>query len=98
MIKAQLKLDENRNLMSYQISGHAHYLPKGMDIVCAAVSVLAITVTNDLQGTPQIMDDNGLTVADISPTLANQALTKALKHGLQNIATQYPEYLQLTEV
>lgn len=95
MIKARLKLDENRNLMSYQISGHAHYLPKGMDIVCAAVSALAITVTNDLQGTPQITDDNILTVADIAPTLANQALTQALKHGLQSIASQYPEYLQI---
>ena len=39
---------QGKRLIGFDIRGHADYAPHGEDIVCAAVSVLAITAVNSL--------------------------------------------------
>lgn len=46
MIKATFYKDSNNNHIGFCISGHAGYAKAGNDIVCAAVSVLAINTIN----------------------------------------------------
>lgn len=47
MITAIFKKEDNQ-YVSYSISGHANFAPKGQDIICAGVSALYIAVTNVL--------------------------------------------------
>ena len=94
MIRAKFQLNKTNQIISYQISGHALFLPKGMDIVCAGVSVLTIAITNELNNDVIIDQDEGsITVGDILPSTANVALTNTLLSGLQGISEQYPDNL-----
>ena len=47
MIKAKV-FWQGKRLIGFDLKGHADYAPEGKDIVCAAVSVLAITTVNSL--------------------------------------------------
>lgn len=89
---------DNQVITSYLIEGHALYLPKGMDIVCAAVSVLSIAITNELYGGHTLSDEGRLHVFAIPPNEQNRVLTDALYHGLTDIAMQYKDNLQVIEV
>lgn len=94
MIRAKFQLNKTNQIISYQISGHALFLPKGMDIVCAGVSVLTIAITNELDNDITIDQDDGcIIVGDILPSTANVALTNTLLSGLQGISEQYPDNL-----
>ena len=39
----------NKNVVGFEVSGHAEYADPGMDIVCSAVSALTITVINSIE-------------------------------------------------
>ena len=41
-------IDENINTYSFEAKGHAEYDEYGKDIVCAAVSILVVTLANRL--------------------------------------------------
>ena len=43
MIKAKFYYDSERGYLKMRIRGHASYAPRGEDLVCAAVSGLAVT-------------------------------------------------------
>ncbi|WP_338208327.1 ribosomal-processing cysteine protease Prp [Lactiplantibacillus paraxiangfangensis] len=80
--------------MGYQIVGHAGQASKGYDIVCAAVSALTETITNELSHAT-VSDDGGLFVGLIFPSKANDLLTRTLFHGLKSISEQYPSNLRV---
>ena len=105
MIKAELVLDRGL-LKSLRISGHAGAGPKGMDIVCAAVSVLARTAYTSLS------KQEGVTVkgqapergefwmeADYSGSQNMEFISGAvtfLKEGLVSVSAEYPDFCNVS--
>ena len=49
MIKVTIYKNANSDTMGFYLSGHAGYADSGSDIVCSAVSALAITVVNSVE-------------------------------------------------
>ena len=49
MIKVTIYKKANSDTMGFYVSGHAGYADSGSDIVCSAVSALAITVVNSVE-------------------------------------------------
>lgn len=88
----------------YEISGHADYSPHGTDIVCAAVSFLAITVENSLDmqiGKIESKAQSGYISCRLcgelsaDEALKAQAVLKTLAIGLKRLKATYPEYIRL---
>ena len=99
MIKDNISTKQNNQITSYRISGHALFLPKGMDIVCAGVSALTIAITNELRNDVSVDHDNGfISVGDIQSSLVNTTLTHTLLSGLRSIAEQYPDNLTVEQL
>ena len=105
MIKAELAL-KNGLLKSCRIAGHAGLGPKGADIVCAAVSVLARTAYKTLSQRKGIRVECGLPergefYLEITGVKAGDRgfLTgtgEFLKEGLQSIACEFPDNCMLS--
>lgn len=104
MIKVQI-VKSGDTITGFQISGHAGYAAHGQDIVCAAVSFLAITVVNSLElqlkkeGTVKSEDGylfyrlpEGL---DESQMTTAQIILKTLATGFQNLKDEYPKYISI---
>lgn len=92
MLKAKFWRKNNKILM-YKINGHADYANIGQDIVCAAVSSLYITVTDHLLSFSSILaaDESIL----IGSSELEQVLVDVLLDGLEQIAEQYPDHVQV---
>ncbi|MDR0389210.1 MAG: ribosomal-processing cysteine protease Prp [Spirochaetaceae bacterium] len=105
MILIDAALDEGGLLRSCRIEGHAGSGPRGDDIVCAAVSVLARTALATLSGR------EGIQVRGEAPERGRFALEAAytergrdflsavgafLLEGLGSVARDYPEYCTIT--
>lgn len=93
MIKAVFYLHK-KDVIGYQISGHAQFAAKGSDIVCAAVSVLSQAVTNGLTNAA-LNDDDGISVSLIEPNEKNRTLSTLLLNNLKEISNQYPQNLKV---
>lgn len=101
MIVADVALDEAGLLKSCSVSGHAGAGPRGGDVVCAAVSVLARTALRTLslkegvrvRGTAPARGEFGLETercGGAEPYVA--AVTAFLVEGLRSIAEEYPDH------
>lgn len=89
MIQATFKQNHD-GIYWYQVAGHAFHAPSGTDIVCAGVSSLYITVTNELLKFGRTFErDEGYFVLDGG--LKEQVCLDVLKNGLESIAENYPE-------
>ncbi|MDN6503737.1 MAG: ribosomal-processing cysteine protease Prp [Tetragenococcus halophilus] len=108
MIKGTFKRDDSGRITSYEITGHADAGEYGYDIVCAAVSVLAISTVNGIDSlagiepTVQSEEENGgyLYVevpSDNTQEQSNivQILLENLLLGMQSVQEQYNDYVQL---
>ncbi|WP_455428864.1 ribosomal-processing cysteine protease Prp [Lactiplantibacillus pentosus] len=93
MILATFQLNK-KQVVSYQITGHANSAVKGHDLVCAAVSALSQAITNELSKAT-INENGGLFIGLIEPSADNNVLCETLLHGLQDISAQYPQNLQV---
>ena len=102
MINVIIKRDKDKVAKGIEIKGHAGYGEYGQDIVCAAVSSLALNMANSVEEFTDdhfegsVSDDGGyfsFSVPDeISPE--SQLLMKSLILGLQNIQRDYgAEYI-----
>jgi uncharacterized protein YsxB (DUF464 family) len=101
MIRIEAALDEAGLLRSCRIHGHAGAGPRGGDIVCAAVSVLARTALSLLSRRDGITvrgeaPERGIVSMDIDYAGAGKEFLSAagafLVEGLQSVAGEYPEY------
>ncbi|ADL52448.1 ribosomal-processing cysteine protease Prp [Clostridium cellulovorans] len=98
-------LRKNERLVSYSIDGHAEYSEPGSDIVCAAVSALAITIYNgidEILKIPNLCDtkDDGYLAVSIDSAEASdqdkaQLLLETLKLGIEQMKSSYEEYINL---
>ena len=103
MIKAKVFWDKKR-LVGFDIQGHADYAPHGEDIVCSAVSILAITTVNSLLeqvGQVLVKSDDGLVSVKLPDDLNEeqrlkaQVILKTLLIGLNGVSLEYPQYVML---
>ncbi|MGI6129686.1 MAG: ribosomal-processing cysteine protease Prp [bacterium] len=93
-------------LNGFTVDGHAAYAPKGEDIICAAVSVLAqaavLGLTEHLGLRPDVEIRDGYLRCILSPGSADspgvQAILKTLELALKDIATGYPNRIRCKEV
>ena len=102
MINVIIKRDKDKIAKGIEIKGHAGYGEYGQDIICAAVSSLALNMANSVEEFTDdhfegsVSDDGGYFSFsfpdEISPE--SQLLMKSLILGLQNIQRDYgAEYI-----
>ena len=102
MINVIIKRDKDKVAKGIEIKGHAGYAEYGQDIICSAVSSLALNMANSVEEFTDdhfegsVSDDGGyfsFSFPDqISPE--SQLLMKSLILGLQNIQRDYgAEYI-----
>lgn len=97
MIKVIIKSDKDKVVRGIEISGHAGYAEYGQDIICSAVSALALNMANSVT---EFTDDHfeGSVAEDggyfsfsfpdeISPE--SRLLMRSLVLGLENIREEY---------
>jgi uncharacterized protein YsxB (DUF464 family) len=100
-------VDENGLLVSCAISGHAEAGPRGSDIVCAAVSILAGTALQTLsareslavQGEAPQRGEFWLKLKGAERPEDKVFLAAAggfLLEGLRSVAAEYPQNCKLT--
>lgn len=107
MVSVLINQNQYGEYVGFQCSGHAGFGEKGSDIVCAAVSVLTQTTMLALE---QLVNLKLFIEADpesgylncrwnnCSETLIqSELLMKTMILGLNEIQSQYPEHLGLSE-
>ena len=94
-------------ICSYKISGHAGYADQGKDIICSAMSMLAINTANSLSAIADETfdvsqdEDSGLLEVrfDHRPNEKAETLLDSLELGVQGVIDQYGnEFVSLTYV
>lgn len=93
-------------LSGFELKGHADAGEYGQDIVCSAVSVLAINTVNSLeklaQSKPQVLsdDENGgflkVKLSDDQVQLPDvQLLLQSFELGIRDVANSYGKYIKI---
>lgn len=101
MIKAEFYKRDSM-VTGYIIGGHAFFDVVGKDIVCAAVSALVITITNelaDLVDNTLVVDEEKI-IFEIKKdyqTLQIKCLVNALYNGLKLISEEYPINVEVVD-
>ncbi|WP_086350199.1 ribosomal-processing cysteine protease Prp [Candidatus Enterococcus clewellii] len=111
MIKSLFKRNTSGRIVSFEMTGHAEAGPYGSDIVCAAVSALAVSAVNGIEalaGVTPIVDVNeeegGYLYTEIPAELNQeqtnivQVLLENLLLGLQAIEQEHDEYIELQTI
>lgn len=109
MIHITFKKNDTNQWIAYEISGHAEFANPGEDIVCAAVSALAITTCNSIeqianyQPIVDVEEELGgflyvETLSELTDTQQNitQILLENLYLGLQSVVDEYPDFVRMT--
>lgn len=109
MIRATLWKNASGEFTGYDLSGHAGYAEEGMDIICSAVSSLALNTANSIEVftavCPRTEESDGLLKVSFSKTddaaewQKVQLLMNSLKLGLDSIESSYGSmYLQVKTI
>ncbi|WP_159564341.1 ribosomal-processing cysteine protease Prp [Streptococcus halichoeri] len=107
MIKASFSRDEDGTLRDVTLTGHAGSGEYGFDIVCAAVSALAINFINSLEALTQTQADvtmdavegGYMRVSVPHDTSKNgQLLFESFLLGMTNISENASEFVQTTVI
>jgi uncharacterized protein YsxB (DUF464 family) len=98
----------NESIVAYDLSGHALSRNRGQefDLVCAAVSVLAITTTNGLTEIigikpKELLVEDGRLRCVLPAELSNEqtiqadTLSQTLVMGLECLAAAYPKHVHI---
>lgn len=108
MIHITFKKDKNKQWVSYEITGHANFSDSGTDIVCAAVSTLAIVTCNSLEQIAHYQpivdveeEFGGYLYVEILSDLSDdqksisQILLENLYLGLVAVSNDYPDFVDI---
>lgn len=93
-------------IKGYSIKGHAGYKPRGEDIVCAAVSMLAQTTVLGLSryikdGLQCSVDDSGVLKCSLPQKLDEhdqiraEAILETMVAGLRNLQKNYSKHIRV---
>ena len=98
MIKVNVKRNDNK-VYELVIKGHAGYDVHGKDIVCAAVSSMAITSINNIIALDDSIDyeeNSGLLIIRVKrDTEVNNKLLDNLVRMLTELKEQYPKNIEI---
>lgn len=98
MIKVNVKYNNNK-VYELVIKGHAGYDVHGKDIVCAAVSSMAITTINNIIALDDSIDyeeNSGLLIIRVKrDTEVNNKLLDNLVRMLTELKVQYPKNIEI---
>ena len=98
MIKVNVKRNDNK-VYELVIKGHAGYDVHGKDIVCAAVSSMAITTINNIIALDDSIDyeeNSGLLIIRVKrDTEVNNKLLDNLVRMLTELMSQYPKNIEI---
>jgi len=104
MIKIEIMKIGN-TVLGYHITGHANYAPYGKDIICAAISVLAISTKNALKDVVKADIEIKEQPGDMLITLNNvnnydtykevQIILKSFTNAVTNLAHDYPNNIEI---
>lgn len=95
---------QNGNITGFHIEGHAGFANKGSDIVCSAISTLAINCVNSIgEFTEDLFsegmdEERGMIDFDLTGEVSEQSqlLLKSMLLGMEQIVGQYGEkYVQI---
>lgn len=102
MISVRFIYDSSDRITGFDISGHAGLADSGYDIICSAVSALAINTVNSIE---ELTDDRFLAEEDESGALklnvvtlsdSSELLLKSLYIGIKGIIDEYgSEYVSI---
>ena len=103
MIRASFRISPDHKIASFKLIGHADAGDYGHDIVCAAVSVLAISTVNGLErvvhSKPKVTkneDEGGyLEATDLDLGHDAQILLQTFLNGLLDIQDSYQQYIEV---
>lgn len=106
MINATFTRDSKQNILEFRMTGHADSGPYGQDIVCAAVSALAISTVNGLKqvvhSEPEVISnetDGGLLkVLQLDQRRETQILLATFANGINDIAANYPANIKVKNI
>lgn len=98
MIKVNVK-SKNEKVYEIVIKGHAGYDELGRDIVCAAVSTMAITTINNIISLEETIDyeekSGLLKIRVLKDTDVNGKLLCNLVRMLNELSLQYPKNIEI---
>ena len=98
MIRITVKKREG-HVCELIIKGHAFYADVGKDIVCAAVSSMAILTINNIISLDESIDYEEsagfLKIRVMRDTELNQKLLENLIHSLKELVCQYPKNIEI---
>ncbi len=98
MIRVNVKR-KNKIVYEIVIKGHADYDTKGKDIVCAAVSSMAIVTVNGIMSLDESIDyeenDGLLKIRVLKDTEINIKLLDNLIRMLEELSSQYPKNIEI---
>ena len=110
MIIGTFKRNDSGRIISFELTGHAQSGEYGKDLVCAAVSVLAISTVNGIDAiagvTPAVDtdEDGGYLYVEMPKDTTqeqNNIMTILLENlllGLQAVQAEHSQYLQLKTI
>jgi hypothetical protein len=104
MIEVHVFWDEH-SIFGFSVLGHSDYSSRGSDIVCSAVSALsqtALLALNEVAGiTPIYTKKDGLLECRVPQDIVQktlltcQVIFKTILLGIENIAEQYPDFVEI---
>lgn len=77
-------------LTGIDIKGHAGYAPAGQDIVCAAASILALTLADICEGAEIKREDGHMSIRGGDP-----AAVMFAARGYKLLSEAYPEFVEV---
>lgn len=95
MIDVEFHYDSSKRITGFKISGHAGYDEAGKDIICSAVSALAINTVNSIEELTDDRytvnsDESGLLELEVlTPGYSSELLLKSLYIGIERIIERY---------
>lgn len=108
MLKIYIERNTKENLYRLKMKGHCGFAKQGRDIVCAAASILCLTMAQTvknnqqyLEEKPRIITHNGHAVVEWKPkamyvNALNNSLYTVLQ-GFRLLEHQYPDYIKVVE-
>jgi len=101
LIKAVIYKESEDRIIGFQLSGHAGYAQYGKDIVCSAVSALAINVVNSIEQLTadvfKVEQKDGLLKFRLMSNHddGTQLLLQSFVLGLEEIARSESKYIKI---
>ena len=97
---------QNENIVAFHATGHSGYAEHGSDIICSAVSALAINCINSIeQFTDDVFtfeqdDESGMLACHFDGAISEQSklLMNSFVLGLEGISKQYGKQYVTVEI